>query len=61
MGDIAYTRSGDKGNHCNIGVVSRSDDIYPVLLKHLTADKVKQYFSHVFDGEAEVIRCVMRL
>ncbi|KAF6036475.1 hypothetical protein EB796_005215 [Bugula neritina] len=54
--ELAYTRSGDKGNHCNIGVVSRHPKLYPVLVEHLTAEKVANYFKHVFDGEPEVIR-----
>lgn len=59
IGDLAYTRSGDKGNHCNIGVLSRTPDLYPLLVEHLTADKVKDYFRHVFeDEEPEVLRFV---
>lgn len=54
--ELAYTRSGDKGNHCNIGVVSRTPSIYPVLLEHLTAERVAEYFRHTFDAEPEVIR-----
>lgn len=59
VGDLAFTRSGDKGNHANIGVVCRKPELYPVLLEHLTAERVGEYFKHVFtDNKPDVIRCV---
>lgn len=47
---IAHARSGDKGNDANIGVVARSADLYPVLLRELTAEVVAEYFSHLLEG-----------
>lgn len=55
--DIAYTRSGDKGNNANIGVIAREKDYYPYIKKHLTAEAVYNYFEHLFeekwDGKPE--------
>ena len=31
LGDIAYARSGDKGNSANIGVIAYNDDGYHFL------------------------------
>uniref|UniRef100_A0A3P8UZP4 Si:ch73-132f6.5 n=1 Tax=Cynoglossus semilaevis TaxID=244447 RepID=A0A3P8UZP4_CYNSE len=45
--DLAYTRSGDKGDTANIGVVARHPLFYPYLKKHLTSSVVEEYFSHV--------------
>ena len=45
LGDLAHTRSGDKGNHANIGVVANSPDNYQILLAHLTADRVLAFFA----------------
>lgn len=49
--ELAFTRSGDKGDSCNIGVVARSPSLYPYLLKSLSADAVGEYFGHVWGPE----------
>lgn len=43
--DIAHARSGDKGNHANVGVLAYTAAGYDWLKKHLTADVVAQYFA----------------
>lgn len=43
--DIAYGRSGDKGTNANIGIICRRPEDYPLLLKELTAERVKNYFA----------------
>ncbi|CAG2203620.1 unnamed protein product [Mytilus edulis] len=48
--DLAYTRSGDKGNMCNIGVIARHPAILPYLRQQLTSEAVQKYFSHLFDN-----------
>lgn len=45
LGDIAHARSGDKGNHSNIGVIAYTEDGYEFIKKTLTASKIKKYFS----------------
>uniref|UniRef100_H2YEU5 Uncharacterized protein n=1 Tax=Ciona savignyi TaxID=51511 RepID=H2YEU5_CIOSA len=52
--ELAYTRSGDKGNNANIGVIARKPAYVPYLRKHLTADVVYQYFQHLFDESSEI-------
>jgi len=42
--NLAHTRSGDKGDKCNIGVIARRPEYYPVLLRELTAERVKRFF-----------------
>ena len=42
--DLAYARSGDKGDTCNIGVLARSPAIYAWLLANLTAARVRAFF-----------------
>jgi hypothetical protein len=44
LGDIAQARSGDKGNHANIGVVAKAESAYEFLRDELTAEKVADYF-----------------
>jgi hypothetical protein len=48
---IAHGRSGDKGNSANIGIVARSAEAYRFLSNALTSEKVKNYFSHLVEGE----------
>lgn len=43
--DIAYGRSGDKGTGANIGILTRTSEIYSALSQWLTADRVKEYFA----------------
>ncbi|XP_073330826.1 uncharacterized protein lratb.1 [Pagrus major] len=45
--ELAYTRSGDKGDSANIGVIARHPLFFPYLKKHLTSSVVEEYFSHL--------------
>lgn len=58
--DLAYTRSGDKGNSANIGVIARNPAYVPYLEKFLTEDAVYQYFQHLFDQEIKPEHAVVR-
>jgi len=51
LSQLAYARSGDKGNHANIGVISRRPEYLPYIQKALSSEAVANYFSHVLDGE----------
>lgn len=45
LGEIAHARSGDKGNHANIGVVANELSGYAHLARVLTAERVRAYFA----------------
>jgi hypothetical protein len=45
LGDAAHARSGDKGNHANIGVVGYEAVDYERLRRELTAERVARFFS----------------
>uniref|UniRef100_A0A8C4QVM9 Si:ch73-132f6.5 n=1 Tax=Eptatretus burgeri TaxID=7764 RepID=A0A8C4QVM9_EPTBU len=47
--EMAYTRSGDKGNTANVGVIARNPGYYPYLKQHLTSQTVATYFKHLFE------------
>ena len=51
--DIAHTRAGDKGNVSNISVIAYEPKDYPLLEKHLTADRVKQHFADLVQGDVQ--------
>lgn len=42
--DVAHARSGDKGNHANIGVIARSPEAYEFLGRVLTETRVAEFF-----------------
>ena len=50
---IAHTRSGDKGDTSNIGVIAYDARYYPVLVREVTADRVKAYFGELVKGKVE--------
>ena len=50
---IAHTRSGDKGDTCNIGVIAYDGRYYPVLVREVTADRVRRHFGDLVQGPVE--------
>jgi hypothetical protein len=42
---LAYARSGDKGNHVNIGVIARRPEFVPVIHGQVTAERVRAWFA----------------
>jgi hypothetical protein len=53
LGSIAHTRSGDKGDTSNIGVIALKPEYYPVILREVTPERVKQYFGEMVKGKIE--------
>ncbi len=47
--DLAYARSGDKGDSCNIGLVARDPGFLPYIKQAVTPNVVAEYFDHCFD------------
>ena len=50
---LAWGRSGDKGNHANIGIIARKADYYPLLVGQVTAERVGAFFAHYLEGTVE--------
>jgi hypothetical protein len=48
--ELAYARSGDKGDTSNIGVIARRPENLPLLRAQLTEDAVAAYLAHVVRG-----------
>jgi hypothetical protein len=46
---LAYGRSGDKGNHSNIGIVAREPRFVPLIGAALSADAVARHLAHLID------------
>ena len=50
---IAHARSGDKGDTSNIGIIAYDEKHYPILVREVTAERVKRYFDGLVKGEVE--------
>ena len=50
---LAHARSGDKGDTANIGLIALRDEIYPILVREVTAERVKQHFQGICKGAVE--------
>lgn len=50
---LAWARSGDKGDSSNIGLMARSPKIYEFLKKEITAQRVKAFFREICRGDVE--------
>lgn len=54
--DIAYVRSGDKGDIVSVGVIARTGADYPALLRSLTPKRVKELYGSYVLGDVTVYR-----
>ena len=52
--DVAYVRSGDKGDSVTIGVIAKTPQDYPVIRKSVTPDSVRSLFGEWVKGDVEV-------
>lgn len=50
---LAHARSGDKGDTANVGLIAFNEDIYPILVREVTAEKTKEHFGEIVKGEVE--------
>ena len=53
LSTIAHTRSGDKGDTANIGVIALKSEHYPIILREVTPERVKAHFGDLVKGEVE--------
>ena len=50
---LAHARSGDKGDTANVGLIALRDQYYPLLVREVTADAVKEHFGDMVKGDVE--------
>ena len=50
---LAHARSGDKGDTANVGVIALKDEFYPLLVREVTAERVKEHFGEIVKGDVE--------
>lgn len=51
--EIAFARSGDKGDTANIGLIAFRASVYPVMVQEVTAERVKLHFEGICEGGVE--------
>ena len=50
---LAHARSGDKGDTANIGLLAIREEFYPILVREVTAQRVKEHFRGICHGKVE--------
>jgi hypothetical protein len=50
---LAHARSGDKGDTANVGLIALREEFYPLLVREVTAARVKEHFRGICKGEVE--------
>lgn len=48
--ELAWARSGDKGDAFNIGVIARRPEYLPWIRRALSLERVRDFFAHEFEG-----------
>jgi hypothetical protein len=51
--NLAHARSGEKGDTANIGLIAYKPEYYPLLVEHVTAERVKEHFRGICQGRVE--------
>lgn len=50
---LAHARSGDKGDTANVGLIALDPKDYPLLVREVTAARVKEFFGDMVKGSVE--------
>lgn len=53
LSEIAYARSGDKGDGSNVGIAAYTKEGYEILKRELTIERVKKHFAMIARGHVE--------
>ncbi len=54
LNELAFARSGDKGDVSNIGLLAKSREFYDILEKEVTPARVKDHFGTMVKGEVNI-------
>ncbi len=52
--ELAYARSGDKGDVCNVGLLALNDEAYVIIAREVTPERVKEHFGGMVKGDVEI-------
>lgn len=52
--ELAYVRSGDKGDVCNIGLLALNAENYEIIRQQVTPERVKAFFGDMVKGPVNI-------
>ena len=52
--ELAFARSGDKGDLSNIGLMAKNRECYEVIRKEVTPERVKSHFKGIAKGDVKI-------
>jgi hypothetical protein len=52
--ELAYARSGDKGDVCQVNLLAFDDKAYDILAREVTPERVKAHFGSMVKGDVEI-------
>jgi len=50
---IAHCRTGDKGDTANVSVIAYDPADYPLLERHVTAERVREHYAGIVTGPVD--------
>lgn len=53
LSEIAYVRSGDKGDVCTVGLIAKTPQDYASLLRSVSPERVRALYGGWIKGEVE--------
>ena len=53
LASVAHARAGDKGDISCISLIAYKPEDFPLLLREVTAERVKQHFAGIVHGAVE--------
>jgi len=51
--EVAFARSGDKGDTANVGLITYTEEAYRALTREVTEERVKEHFDDLCQGGVE--------
>jgi hypothetical protein len=52
--ELAFARSGDKGDVCNVGLLAFDDEAYEIIAREVTPERIKAHFGEMVKGDVEI-------
>jgi hypothetical protein len=50
---LCHARSGDKGDTANVGLIALKEKFYPVMVREVTVERVREHFRGIVLGDVE--------
>jgi len=52
--ELAFARSGDKGDICNVGLLAFDEKAYEIIAREVTPERIKAHFGEMVRGDVEI-------